>query len=214
MIGMSMKLAIFPSAILRLAALLSAAMSALMLAACTLGPARDEWASYDFGAPPPAQAAVRLAKPLLVYDVVAPNWMDAPGVFYRLGYQDASRPRSYASSRWMMPAAHLLTNRLRQHFAAASRSGVLVPADGLRADHALRVEIEEFTQTFDAPDRSRAVIRARASLLGNRALVAQRSFSIERPAATPDAQGGVRALTAASDELILQILDWTAGNMK
>jgi cholesterol transport system auxiliary component len=203
--------AIFLSAIPgRVVALLSAAA----VAACTLGPARDEWASYDFGAPPPAQAAVRLSKPLLVHDVVAPNWMDSTGVFYRLGYQDATRPRSYASSRWMMPAANLLTNRLRQHFAAASRSGVLVPADGLRSEHALRVEIEEFTQTFDAPDRSRAVIRVRASLLGNRALVAQRSFTVERPAATADAQGGVRALAAASDELILQILDWAAGSMK
>lgn len=192
----------------------AALLSAVVLGACSLGPARDEWASYDFGAPPPAQAAVRLPQPLLIYDVVIPNWLDTPGVFYRLGYQDASRPRSYGSSRWVMPAGNLLTQRMRQHFSSTSSGGVLVPADGLRAGHALRVEIEEFTQTFDAPDRSRAVIRARASLLGSRALVAQRSFAVERPAATPDAQGGVRALTAASDDLILQIRDWTAGNMK
>ena len=201
--------------VLRLRTPLAALIAVALLGACALGPGgREEFASYDFGVPPPAEAAARLRQPLLVYDVVAPNWMDTPAVFYRLAYQDAARPRSYAGSRWMMPPAALFTNRLRQHFAAASRGGVLVPADGLRAGHALRVEIEEFAQVFDAPGRSRAVVRVRASLLGNRALVAQRSFSVERPAASADAEGGVRALTAASDELILQVLDWTAGNVK
>ena len=91
---------------------------------------------------------------------------------------------------------------------------MLVPADGLRAAFSLRIELEEFAQVFDAPGSSRAVLRARASLLGSRALVAQRTFSLERPATTADAAGGVRALIATSDELIGQLLEWTAINAK
>ena len=78
----------------------------------------------------------------------------------------------------------------------------------------LRVEVEEFTQVFDAPARSRAVLRARATLLGSRTLVAQRSFSLERPATTADAEGGVRALRDVADELMVQLIDWTAANAK
>ena len=41
-------------------------------------------------------------------------------------------------------------------------------------------------------------------------LVAQRSFTIEKPAASADAEGGVRALAAAGDELVDAIVAWTA----
>lgn len=190
-------------------------LSAALLASCTLGPgARQEPASYDFGALPTTAATVKLTRPLLVFDVVAPAWLDTAEVHYRLAYVDATRPRAYANSRWVMPLSPLISQRLRQQLAAASSAGVLTPADGLRAPHSLRVEIEEFTQVFDAPARSRAVLRARATLLGNRGLVAQRSFSLERPAATADAEGGVRALRDVADELIVQLIDWTAANAK
>jgi cholesterol transport system auxiliary component len=193
-------------------------LAATLLSSCSLAPgARQEPASYDFGnlpAPAGAATAIKLTRPLLVFDVAAPAWLDTAEVHYRLAYVDATRPRAYANSRWVMPLSQLLSQRLRQQLAASSSAGVLMPADGLRAPHSLRVEIEEFTQVFDAPARSRAVLRARATLLGNRGLVAQRSFSLERPAATADAEGGVRALRDVADELIVQLIDWTAANAK
>lgn len=191
-----------------------AILLALSLGACSLAPAQNEVASYDFGTAPSTAAAVRLTPSLLILDVAAPTWMDTGAVHYRLAYQDATRPRPYASSRWVMPPAALVTQRLRQRFASASSGGILVPADGLRAAYSLRIEIEEFAQVFDAPGNSRAVLRVRASLLGSRALVAQHTFSLERSATTPDAVGGVRALIAASDDLIAQLLEWTAANAK
>ena len=78
----------------------------------------------------------------------------------------------------------------------------------------LRLEIEEFTQVFDAPAQSRAVVRVRASLLGNRALMAQRTFNVEVASATPDADGGVRSLASASEQAIDQIVEWTAGHIR
>ena len=189
-------------------------VATLGLGGCSLAPVQSEVASYDFGNSPAASAPARLSPSLLIFDVAAPAWMDTAAIHYRLAYQDATRPRPYAGSRWVMPPAALVTQRLRQRFAAASSGGVLVPADGLRAAFSLRIEIEEFAQVFDAPGSSRAVLRARASLLGSRALVAQRTFSLERPATTADAAGGVRALIATSDELIGQLLEWTAINAK
>jgi len=188
-------------------------LAASLLASCSIGPgARDELVQYDFGNPPAAPASKGLTRPLLVFDAVAPAWLDTAAIHYRLAYQDAARPHAYSNSRWVMSPATLFTNRMRQQFAGASSGGVLLPSDGVRAPQSLRLEIEEFAQVFDAPGRSRAVLRARATLLGNRALVAQRVFSLERAAATADADGGVRALVAVSDELIGQLIDWTAAN--
>ena len=180
----------------------------------TLGPAPvPEPVSYDFGAMPVSSGPVKIRQSLLVQDVAAPNWMDSPAIFYRLAFRDAARPQAYSGSRWVMPPAILVTNRLRQKMAAAS-GGVVVPADGIRTSNVLRLEVEDFVQVFDAPGQSRAVVRLRASLLGNRALIAQRTFTIEQPSATPDAEGGVKALTAASEQAIDQIVDWTASQIK
>jgi cholesterol transport system auxiliary component len=196
---------------LRAALLLSLAV----LAACAIAPARDGMANYDFGlARPDKEAGPRLQHDLVLAAVNAPAWMDNSGIYYRLAYQDATRPQAYALSRWVMPPAMLLGQRLRASIARASKAGVFAPADGVRADYTLRLELEEFSQVFDQADQSRAVVRLRASLIRNRALVAQQSFGIERAAATPDAEGGVRALIAASDEAGNGLIDWLAANMK
>lgn len=187
----------------------------LASAACSLPlNGKGEVAAYDFGAAAGArEGGQRLRQPLLVYEVSGPAWMDSASIHYRLAYRDASRPQAYAGSRWVMPPAALLTNRLRQRLAGTG-GGVILPTDGLRAPVALRVELDEFTQVFDAENRSRAVVRLRASLVGSRSLIAQKSFSVDKAAASPDAEGGVRALTAASDEVLEQLLDWVAASLK
>lgn len=187
--------------------LLPALLSVALLAACSAGGGtRGEVVRFDFGPLPAAAPAARLAKPLLVQDVAVPAALDTADLRYRLAYQDGARPQAYAGTRWAMPVSQLVTQRLRERLAAAGT--VLSPSDGVRAPHSLRVELEEFAQVFDAPERSRAVLRARVTLLGNRALVAQRSFALERAAASPDAEGGLRALTALTDEWIGQVLEW------
>jgi cholesterol transport system auxiliary component len=112
-----------------------------------------------------------------------------------------------------MSPAELFTHRLRGRLTA-SGGGIVQPGDDARAKYALRVDLDEFIQVFDAPGKSRALVRFRASVTGNRSLIAQRSFSVERPAKTPDAEGGVRALIGASDEAVDQLISWTAGNLK
>ncbi len=186
----------------------------LGLAGCSFAPppapARTQ---YDFG-PAPASPLKGARQAFLVYDVSAPAWLDSPLIHYRLAYQDAARPQAYADSRWVMSPAALFTQRLRGRLAASGGGGIVLPGDPARVHYALRVELEEFAQVFDAPGESRAVLHLRASVLGNRSLVAQKTFSLERPASTPDAEGGVRALIGASDEAIDQIALWAAGYVK
>src|SRR5215831_19136913 len=183
--------------------------------ACGISPisTQPEVIQYDFG-PMPAKAAPGLRQPVLIYDVTAPGWLDSPSIYYRLAYQDATRPQAYADSRWVGSPAELIGARVRGRLAASGKGGVVHPADGMRASYALRVELDEFVQVFDAPGKSKAVVRLRATVLGKGALLAQKSFSIERAAATPDAEGGVRALIAASDAALDQLVTWTVASLK
>jgi len=191
-------------------------VSLVALAGCALGPqSRDGIANYDFGLTrADKESNPRLQRDLVVAALTAPAWMDNAGIYYRLAYQDPTRPQAYAQSRWVMPPAALLGQRLRVSIARASQAAVFMPADGARADYTLRLELEEFSQVFDAADKSRAVVRLRASLIRNRSVVAQQVFSVERAAAKPNAEGGVQALIAASDEAANGLIDWLAVHMK
>ena len=170
-------------------------------------------AIYDFGPARPGYSGGATNQSILVYDVGAPAWMDTPSIHYRLAYLDAARPRMYAHSRWVMPPAGLLSVRLRQRISGMTRGGIVIPADGVRANFALRVGLEEFGQVFDAAARSRGVVRLRATLIGNQGLVGQRVIEVEQPASSPDAEGGVRALTRAADEAIDRTVDWVASQI-
>jgi cholesterol transport system auxiliary component len=184
--------------------------------ACSLSPisTTPEVTQYDFGPLPGKNASPSLRQALLVYDVSAPAWLDSPNIYYRLAYQDAARPLAYADSRWVGSPAELIGGRVRGRLAASGKGGIVHPADGTRASYALRVELDEFTQVFDAPGQSKAVVRLRASVLGKNTLLAQKNFSVERPAGSPDAEGGVRALIEASDEAVDQLVAWAVGSVK
>ena len=190
---------------------------AATLSGCTLGPEKkDAAATYDLsGAPSSAAGKTRIRATLLVQPVAAPGWLESNAIVYRLNYQDAARQLNYANSRWAAPVASLVAQRLRAQLAAASDSGIVNLADSARADYALRVELEEFSQVFDTAETSRAVIVARASLLNvpRRSLQAQKTFTIDRPAAGANAESGVRALSAGSAELVDAIVAWTAASL-
>lgn len=194
-----------------------AVLLVMMLAACSLGPEKKDAATtYDLGAAsasPTGQPRIRAS--LLVHAVAAPGWLESNAIVYRLNYQDAARQLNYANSRWAAPAAAMLTQQLRARLAAASDGGIVSIADGARADYALRVELEEFSQVFDTAQTSRAVIVARASIVNvaRRTLYVQKTFTAEKPAASANAEGGVRALAGASSELVDAVVAWTAASL-
>jgi cholesterol transport system auxiliary component len=185
------------------------------MAACALGPQKPAADTYDLG-PPAAQAATTATvRPVVqVPEIGAPAWLDGQGIVYRLAYENDARPQAYANSRWVASPASLLTQRLRNRLAA--NIAVVSGADGTRADYVLRVELEDFSQSFASATASSVALRARASVvrLHDRALVAQRTFAVERVAPTADARGAVAALGMASGEAIEGMARWAGEQIK
>ena len=180
---------------------------------------------YDFGPgllSTPATTRQAPLPPIALDDVTTPGGaLDNMAVLYRLGYQDAQHLRPYAQSRWVMPPAQLVRQRLQDQlgqrravFAAGSGAALYRNPNAQSAPLplVLRLELEEFSHLFTAPDTSVGLIRLRVTLLevmpAGEKLIGQRSVIAQRPATTPDAPGGVRALTLATDAAIEEIEQW------
>ncbi|MFS2106412.1 ABC-type transport auxiliary lipoprotein family protein, partial [Ralstonia sp. Ralssp135] len=162
---------------------------------------------YDFGLAPAASAGARLPTALRVADVAGPGWMDGNAIYYRLAYAQSQRTDAYANSRWVESPVSLFDARLRN--AAAARGHVVgYPTPDVPS---LRIELVDFSQVFDRPETSRGVVRLRATVSLARGVIDQRVVQADAPAPSPDAAGGVTALTQASDKAIGEVLDWVAG---
>jgi cholesterol transport system auxiliary component len=188
----------------------AAAAAVLALAGCAAAPGNGQQALYDFGLEPSAAAAALPAQ-LSLAEVSANSWLQTPAILYRLTYRDGARVEPYAHSRWSAPPAELFTQRLRHALGDAGGKRFSMATEGLASDYALRIHLEAFEQVVDAPAQCRGVARARASLAGaDRRLRAQRLFQAERACPSVDAPGAVRALGAAADALVADIVQWVA----
>lgn len=189
---------------------------ALALGACSPLQPHPRALVYDFGLGPVASSPVnRMAPlpPLVLAEVDANAALDSTAVLYRLAYSDAQQLRPYAQARWSMAPALLLRQRLREQLG--QRRAVLNAAQGMAVPPtalSLHLELDEFSQLFESASQSNGLVRLRATVgqaaAGTERLVAQRSFVVQRAASTPDAAGGVRALTSAADAVIEEIAQW------
>ena len=183
-----------------------------LLGGCASQPAAEGRALYDLGTlPAPRNSAVPSAlPPISVAEVRAPPWLDSRTMFYRLSYANDQQPRPYANSRWSMPPAQLFGHRLKSRLGQAG-AAVLSASDGVANVPMLRVDADDFTQIFTSPGQSFVRVSVRASVLNGRMLAANRNFTREVPAPTPDAAGGAKALAEAGDAVITEMIDWLAG---
>ena len=181
---------------------------------------------YDFGpglvAPAAAAAAAGPAAAnslpaLALAEVESSARLEGTQVLYRLGYADANELRPYGQARWSVAPTQLVQQRLRAALAAnrtvlgTEESATLARAQGNRPN-ALRIALDEFTHYFASPTSSTGLVRLRATLVqgtaGGDRIIAQRVFTAQRPAPSADAAGGVKALAAASDAAISEIVAW------
>ncbi|MDB5928519.1 MAG: putative lipoprotein [Polaromonas sp.] len=202
----------------------------VLLAGCALTDKPSRAMMYDFGpgalateaaAAPSAGAPAKPAgalRPLALTDVATSGGaLENQAVLYRLNYTDAQQLLPYSKARWTMPPAQLVRQRLRERLGRNrvmldAREGVALNRTQNPNLQTLRLELEEFSQLFSAPDASVGLIRLHVTLsevtpTGER-LVAQRSLAVQRPAPSADAAGGVRALTAATDAAIDELDQW------
>lgn len=183
----------------------------LSLAGCALQARTSNVpASHDFGPAPRAQRTPSVSGTFLVPSVKAPPWLDERVIAYRLDYEDPTRIQAYSMSRWAADPTDLIAERVRSRLGG-SATGVVTPAFSARSDYTLRIELADFSQHFGAPAQSSAVLAAHASLLHNptRTLIAQRTFSVTRPA-EPNARGAIEALTQTTDAFVEELVAWTA----
>jgi ABC-type uncharacterized transport system auxiliary subunit len=155
---------------------------------------------YDFGLPEGSSNGIAKKMGL---EVKTPAWFDSLYVDYRLAYDAALEPREYAASRWAANPGILLSRRLRERLGFS----VGIPG-GTPPRCRLRIDLNEFLQIFDSPSESRARLDADVWLYGQGGLLAQKRFSVERKAASPDARGGVEALVGTTGLFSRELTDW------
>lgn len=209
-----------------------------VLAGCSLPRPANTPVVVDFGPGPlHTQASTRVANlpPLELANVHTSVALNSTAVWYRLAYADVQQLKPYTLARWSMPPAQLIGQHLRSHLG--QRRAVVSPGDITLARPAraaasaavatpplataptqpqailnLHLELEEFSQVFQTASQSYGLLRLRATATQRSAagetLLAQRSFTAKETAPTPDASGGVRALTQATDQAVAEIELW------
>ena len=192
----------------------------VILTACAALPDKPVRAvTYDFG--PGAVTTVAAANsltaqplaPIALAEIESGTALNGTTVLYRLMYANAQELRPYAQARWSMPPAQLLRQRLREHLGK-SRS-VVNPGEAVAGSinpWVVRLELEEFSQLFESPTVSVGLLRLRATAIQalpvGEKLLGQRTFVVQRPAASNDAPGGVQALSTAGDAAVVEIDQW------
>ena len=197
-----------------------------MLGGCALTDKPVRPMVFDFGpgelsaaATPPQGGTLA---PLALAELQAASALDSTAMVYRLSYDNVQQLRPYAQARWSMAPAQLVRQRLRAHLSL--QRAVLNPGEGVLSVGAatagaaeagarlLRVELEEFSQVFESTTHSVGLVRLRATLVrptvAGEQLLAQREFTVQRPAPSADAAGGVRALTLATDAAVQELGRW------
>jgi cholesterol transport system auxiliary component len=196
-----------------LPALTLAMASAALLAGCAStekGPAGN--AIYDFGssaAPITPNGAAAAVPIVIVADVTGNSAYDNERMFYRLNYANPLESRSYANSRWSATPLQMLTQRFK---ARVSQAGikVLSATDAANGVPLLRIDVDDFTHSFDSTNSSYGQLVLRASLFDGRKLLDQRTFSRKVGAGSADAAGGARALAQAADAVSNDLIAWLA----
>lgn len=157
-----------------------------LFAACAGAPRAPERSLYDLGAGPVGSRAV----PPLRVELTMPAWLDNGEIAYRLLYDEPSRLRAYAGSRWAGRPGQLIAARLKERFAAAS------------ARCSVRIEIDEFAQHFARPDQSQQILSARWILRGaNGEALVDNGRRLSAAAPSADAKGGVTAAAQLVEQL-------------
>lgn len=198
------------------------ALFLLILTGCALMPQpTPPIAIYDLGLTPEhAESSVTKQSlsqlpSLFITDITSPVWLDNQAIHYRLAYHNPAQIYSYANSRWAAAPAALLTRQINNHIKANTEYKIVSSVDGAQAEYALHAVLEDFSQIYEATDKSHANIHLNVTLIERRtrSLRAQRKFIIHKAASTTNAAGAVYALIEASNQLNHEVTDWLTNEL-
>ncbi|QNP50511.1 membrane integrity-associated transporter subunit PqiC [Diaphorobacter aerolatus] len=177
---------------------------------------------YDFGPgvqrPADVTAAQQPLAPIALADFASTGLPDGrTAVFYRLAYANEQQLHPYTLARWSQTPAVLMQQAVRDRLSPRRAviygdTNIDQQIKGGKSPTVLRAEVEEFSQVFSSPQDSIGLVRVRASLIDSLKagdeLVAQRVFVAQRPAASPNAAGGAKALSEAAAQVAEDIARW------
>lgn len=194
--------------------LIAAAAALPLLSGCALLSLPDPVQMYHFGGQAPAEALAPIAQPV----AMGLRRVEMPQASRtdRLVGVTGSEVAYIKGARWVSPADDLYTEALENAFAArAQRVRLVGPRELTTAERSLDVDMRAFEARYDAPGAApSAVITARAQILSreDRSVIAERTFSVTRPASENRVSAIVQAFEAATADINAQIVDWADQN--
>ena len=195
--------------------LAAAAAGALALAGCALLSTPDPVQTYRFGGPAAAGAAAEGQAGLSQVSlrrVQFPEAVEGDKILGVTGTETAY----IAGARWVSPAADLYMESLENAFAAqATRVRLIGPRELIRGERSLDIDMRAFEARYDAPGAVPTVVitaRARLLALPDRTVAAERTFTVQQPAAANRVSAIVEAFDIATRDLNTQIVGWTDAN--
>ena len=194
-----------------------AAMAAgvLALAGCALLSSPDPVQTYRFGGPAAASGATEGQAGLREVNlrrVQFPEAVEGDKILGVTGTETAY----IAGARWVSPASDLYMESLENAFAAqATRVRLIGPRELIRGERSLDIDMRAFEARYDAPGATPTVVitaRARLLALPDRTVAAERTFTVQQPAAANRVSAIVEAFDAAPRDLNAQGVAWTDAN--
>jgi len=192
-----------------------AAAGALAVAGCALLSSPDPVQTYRFGGPAAASAATEGQTGLREVNlrrVQFPEAVEGDKILGVTGTETAY----IKGARWVSPASDLYMESLENAFAAqATRVRLIGPRELIRGERSLDIDVRAFEARYDAPGAVPTVVvtaRARLLALPDRTVAAERTFTVQQPAAANRVSAIVEAFDIAARDLNTQIVDWTDAN--
>jgi cholesterol transport system auxiliary component len=184
----------------------------LALAGCGFGSSSSRPNGlFDLG-PSPAPSQQQASSPKrgpLSLGFTATQMLGDTGVIWRVG--DSASPHSYATYRWASAPVQLVQQRVVDML---SLQGPVMTDSIDPTASVLQISLMRFEQVY-APDgkSSEGKVEMQAVLLRERRAVDSVRLVRSAPAQTQDAEGGVLALRAATDQAIDDLDAWLAQRM-
>lgn len=175
-------------------------ISALLLLSCGgVGKLKPAPAVYDFGL-----SQTPIMSDVAVLNIKASDALATNRIRYRLNYQNPAQVFYYAESVWSATPASLLTQKL---------NNVQITAQPLCG---LSIEISAFDHVFTNEKSSNGIVILKAQILATktRTILANQTFEGKEVVASNDAQGGVAAISKASENALQATLNWASTNIK
>lgn len=173
---------------------------------------------YDIGVPM-ALTHTSTTKDIANRDIVVISEAQVDGVENSLGivYRYTNtldyEPKQYRNARWSQHPAEMLRFRMLQHLG--EKYPVVLGADFIdKSSWMLRFTLEEFSHHLSSDTQSSGVVQIRVTLGQGGSFVGQKTFRVEVEAPSVDVQGGVSAISRATDETLLQIANWVDENIQ